>query len=189
MHTMPSVAPQRMTAEEFLTWPGREDRRWLELIDGEVVVDEPTPLHQHVLLEIAARIRNWSREAPDRGMPLLPIDTWFDPWTVLGPDLQWYAAGRELPDMTTRPWPSGDLVVEVRSPSTWHRDVGRKREHYERDGVRELWLVDPSTRTVLAHRRSEGSATFDITTEIGGGQTLASPLLPGFAVPVAELFA
>lgn len=189
MHTMPAFAPQRMTADEFLARPGREDHRRYELIDGEVVVDEPTALHQHVVLEIAARIRNWSREAPGRGMPLLPIDTWFDHWTVLAPDFQWYAGDRDLPPMMTRPWPSGDLVVEVRSPSAWHRDVGRKKDHYERDGVRELWLVDPSARTVLVHRRSEGSSTFEAVVEIGGDATLTSPLLPGFEVAVADLFA
>lgn len=189
MHTMPSVAPQRMTAEEFLARPEREDHRRYELLDGEVVVDEPTPLHQHVTLEIAASIRDWCRAAPGRGMPLLPIDCWVDHWTVLAPDLQWYAADRELPGMTERPWPLGDLVVEVRSPSTWHRDVGRKKEHYERDGVRELWLVDPFARTVRVHRRSAGSATFDVTAEVGGDETLTSPLLPGFTVSVADLFA
>jgi Uma2 family endonuclease len=188
MHAMPSVAPQRMTAEEFLVWSAPDAPGIFELIDGEVVLTQPTPLHQHSAANILFHITLWTREAPGRGMLLLPIDTLIDHWTVLVPDLQWYAEGRELPGMTEPPWPSGDLVVEVRSPSTWHRDVGRKREHYERDGVRELWLVDPFARTVLAHRRSEGSATFDITVEVGENETLTSPLLPGFAVAVAELF-
>lgn len=188
MHTMPSVAPQRMTAEEFLALPEREDHRRYELVDGEVVVSEPKPLHQQAVANVLFRITLWTREAPGRGLPLLPIDTLIDRWTVLAPDLQWYAEDRDLPEMTTRPWPSGDLVVEVRSPSTWHRDIGHKREIYERDGVRELWLVDPPARTVLVFRRSEGSTTFDVTTEIGDDETLTSPLLPGFAVAVAELF-
>lgn len=188
MHAMPSVAPQRMTAEEFLALPEPEDNTRLELIDGELVLSKPTPLHQDAVMEIAFQLKLWTREAPGRGKPTLDIDTAIDRWTVLVPDLQWYAEGRELPGRTEPPWPLGDLVVEVRSPSTWHRDVGRKREIYERDGVRELWLVDPSARTVLVHRRSEGSTTFDVTTEVGDGEALTSPLLPGFAVAVAALF-
>lgn len=188
MHTMPSVAPQRMTAEEFLARPEREDHRRFELLDGEVVVDEPTPFHQRTAMCIGFELERWTRQAPGRGLTLLPIDSWVDHWTVLAPDLQWYAADRKLPGATERPWPLGDLVVEVRSPSTWHRDVGRKKQHYERDGVRELWLVDPFARTVRVHRRSGGSATFDVTLEVGGDETLTSPLLPGFAVVVTELF-
>ena len=37
-----------------------------------------------------------------------------------------------------------DFVVEVASPSTWREDSGRKREVYERLGVREYWQYDPS---------------------------------------------
>ncbi len=189
MHAMTATAPQRMTAEEFMAWtpPDRGNTRF-ELIDGEVVQTKPTPLHQHVVYEIAFHLKLWVREGPGRGTPTLDIDTAIDPWTVLVPDFQWYAEGRELPGLAEPPWPSGDLVVEVRSPSTWHRDVGRKKELYERDGVRELWLVDPSARTVLVCRRSAASPTFDVTIEVGDDETLTSPLLPGFAVPVAELF-
>ncbi|MBF6621714.1 MAG: Uma2 family endonuclease [Patulibacter sp.] len=188
MHAMPSVAPQRMTAEEFLALPEREDNTRFELVDGEVVLSKPTPLHQHAVLEVASHLRLWSREQPGRGRVTLDIDTWVDHWTVLAPDVQWYAEGRELPGMTEPPWPLGDLVVEVRSPSTWHRDVGRKKVIYERDGVRELWLVDPPARTVLVFCRSAGSATFDVTAEVGEDETLMSSLLPGFATPVADLF-
>ncbi len=188
MHAMPSVAPQRMTADEFMALPGRDDSARLELIDGEVVLSKPTPLHQDAVMEIAFQLKLWTREAPGRGKPTLDIDTAIDRWTVLVPDLQWYSEGRELPGRTEPPWPLGDLVVEVRSPSTWHRDVGRKKQIYERDGVRELWLVDPSARTVLVFRRTEGSATFDVTFEAGEDETLTSPLLPGFAAPVGELF-
>jgi hypothetical protein len=39
---------QRMTAEEFLAQPSGEGPRWQELIDGEVVVSQPTPLHNAV---------------------------------------------------------------------------------------------------------------------------------------------
>lgn len=188
MHAMPSVAPQRMTAEEFLALPEPEEFGIFELIDGEVVLTQPTPLHQRAVGKILFQLELWASAGPERGMPLLPIDTLIDHWTVLAPDLQWYAAGRTLPGMTDPPWPLGDLVVEVRSPSTWHRDVGRKKQIYERDGVRELWLVDPPARTVLVFCRSAGSATFDVTAEVGEDAMLTSPLLPGFAAPVAELF-
>ena len=36
-----------------------------------------------------------------------------------------------------------DLVVEILSPSTAHRDRGIKLDLYGRHGVRQYWIVDP----------------------------------------------
>lgn len=41
-----------------------------------------------------------------------------------------------------------DLIVEVLSPGTEKRDRGYKKDLYEKNGVREYWLVEPETQTV-----------------------------------------
>jgi Uma2 family endonuclease len=87
-----------------------------------------------------------------------------------------------------------DLVVEVRSPSTWNRDVGVKKNLYERHGVRELWLVDDRSSSVLRYRREgegegESSDGFDDGAEIAAPDTLTSPQLPGFELELSALFA
>ncbi len=47
--------------------------------------------------------------------------------------------------------------------------------------MRELWLVDTPVSTVLVFRRgSPESVGFDEDAEVGPGDTLVSPLLPGF---------
>jgi Uma2 family endonuclease len=72
----------------------------------------------------------------------------------------------------------------------WAYDVGRKPDRYERWGVRELWLVDTDSRTVLVRRRSRPRApAFDVALEVGEGEQLRSPLLPGFELPVDAVFA
>jgi Uma2 family endonuclease len=71
-----------------------------------------------------------------------------------------------------------ELVVEVRSDSTWRYDIGRKRELYQRHGVKEIWLVDTARRSVLVYR---GDHALEIS------DTLTSPLFPGFAATVGEL--
>ena len=46
-----------------------------------------------------------------------------------------------------RTWEEGkapDFVLEVLSPSTWKRDLDRKRKVYARLGVREYFLFDPT---------------------------------------------
>ena len=41
-----------------------------------------------------------------------------------------------------------DLVVEILSPSTAHRDRGIKLDLYARRGVRQYWIVDPDRDVV-----------------------------------------
>ncbi|MYE15344.1 MAG: Uma2 family endonuclease [Gemmatimonadetes bacterium] len=41
-----------------------------------------------------------------------------------------------------------DLIVEILSPSTAHRDRGVKLDLYARCGVREYWIVDPTEDVV-----------------------------------------
>lgn len=190
MSFMPTVESQRMSVEEFLALPPDPwSARKRELIDGELSVDDPTFAHQRAALNIAAELRSWRREAPGRGRASINIDTVAGERSIFKPDVQWWADGRELPDPTTRPYPLGDIVAEIRSPSTWALDVGRKRATYEREGVAELWLVDPFSETVLVFSRSAtGAQAYDVTRELASEDALESPLLPGFSVVVGSLF-
>lgn len=76
----------------------------------------------------------------------------------LGEDGYWYGAP--------------DLVVEVLSPSTAHKDRGVKFDLYEKHGVREYWLVDPEGRYVEVYRR-EGER-FDRAGVFAAGQSWAA---------------
>ena len=80
-----------------------------------------------------------------------------------------------------------DLVVEVLSPSTARRDRGPKRDIYERNGVREYWLVDPRRReiTILA-LGVEGR--FGPEHTAAGDDPARSKLLAGFSVRPSEIF-
>jgi Uma2 family endonuclease len=49
-----------------------------------------------------------------------------------------------------------DLVVEILSPSTAHRDRGLKLDLYQKSGVAEYWIVDTERRVVHQYVLEDG---------------------------------
>jgi Uma2 family endonuclease len=76
-----------------------------------------------------------------------------------------------------------EIVVEVRSKNDSLNEVRAKKEEYFDAGVKLVWVLDPGDRTIAAYEPGQSVKTF------GLADTLTTPLLPGFAVPVVKLFA
>jgi Uma2 family endonuclease len=179
---------QRMTAEQYYDVTVEGDRK--QLVDGRIVVNEPKAVHMLLQLRLAFALHGWVRGGEGRGLALLPTDVRMDEFNVYGPDLLWFRQERIPADLDGYPEHVPDLCVEIRSPSTWSHDVGAKKRVYEAGGLAELWLVDDAAETVLVYRRSApGCPNFDVALELGRGETLGSPMLPGFALSLEELFA
>ncbi len=178
-----------MSAAEFLAIGEDPNGRRRQLVEGELVMNEANLGHGRSQFVIGFALEAWTRAAPDRGLPAPPIDVQLDDRNVYGPDIVWYRHGRAPRIDDPPPYPIPDLAVEIRSRSTWRYDIGAKKSNYERHGVAELWLVDSAADVVLVYRRSTPSApNFDVSLELGRGDKLTSPLLPGFGLGVAEIF-
>ena len=81
-----------------------------------------------------------------------------------------------------------ELVVEILSPGATNqrRDREAKLKLYAREGVGEYWIVDWRTRGVDVYRRTDERLQAAAT--LTDADTLTSPLLPGFAYPVGDLW-
>jgi Uma2 family endonuclease len=76
-----------------------------------------------------------------------------------------------------------DLVAEVRSTNDRPAEVAGKVAEYLAAGVRLVWVLDPPSQTVTAHRPGQPPRVF------AAGETLtADEVIPGFAAAVADLF-
>ena len=49
-----------------------------------------------------------------------------------------------------------DLCVEVLSPSTMQNDLGKKMELYARNGVKEYWIIDKTSKNIFTYLLNEG---------------------------------
>ena len=98
-------------------------------------------------------------------------------------DLAVYLNGR-LDDIDI-PHQAPDLLFEFVSPSSTdrRRDYVEKRTHYERAGVREYVIVDRFDRKVTVLTLGPGGYAERVIPADG---TYDFPLLPGFALPLAD---
>jgi Uma2 family endonuclease len=54
--------------------------------------------------------------------------------------------------------------------------------------VAEYWVVDPLRETVRVYRRGDTGLICDRSLSADAGDVIATPLLPGLAIPVTDLF-
>jgi Uma2 family endonuclease len=177
----------RMTAEEYFAVSVEGDMT--QLVDGVMIVNDPRFLHNLSQVMVLTELTNWIRAAPRRGFASTPSSVVVDEHNVFSPDVLWVSEDRVPAHFDEAFEGLPDLAVEVRSPSTWRYDIGKKRAAYERAGLPELWLVDTASRTVLVCRRSEKDVpVFDVELELSEADELTSRQLPGFSMPVERVF-
>ena len=132
-------------------WPDEE--RW-ELIDGAAHDMSPAPALDHQLILVAlARFFAEHFEGKMCRVLAAPFDVLLPSQeeqpddhvkTVVQPDLFVVCDARKLDSKKCRGAP--DLVVEIISPSTAGKDSLTKLNLYEKNGVKEYWLVHPIDR-------------------------------------------
>ena len=54
-----------------------------------------------------------------------------------------------------------DLIVEILSKSTAKNDLGVKKDDYEKNGVKEYWIVNPNDKSVQVYQLIDGKYYLD----------------------------
>jgi len=125
--------------------------------------------HQQVVANLLVALHPFVNEhALGRLLPG-PIDVLFGEGDFLEPDLVFVRGDRA--HLVSRRGIEGapDLVVEVLSPSTAHRDRGIKLERYRHFAVPEYWIVDLGGRCLEVWRLGDGA---DAPEVVGAGERL-----------------
>ncbi len=173
------------TAEDMLNHPewGR-----CELVRGKVVsVCLPNRKHGRLSAKLISKLDSFVEE---RALGLVFTESGVvvenDPDTVRGPDIYFVRAehcpvGDTLEGYTELP---PDLCVEIVSPRDQPLKLREKIAEYLKFGVKLIWIIDPMTHQARIYR-------LDGSTDIipASGVLSGEDVLPGFELPLAELFA
>jgi Uma2 family endonuclease len=176
-----------MTHAEFMKFNAlpENDYRRFELIDGYVIeMDRPTSNHQLISVHITAELHNYLKDKPccvfhRLGTHLFKqnIENCIN---VYEPDI---IVGCDRTKMTEKGYTGIPLfVVEVISPSTKTNDYILKRKNYMEYGVKEFWIVDMFSESVIVYKNGDAiiyKYTFNDVVEVG--------VFEGFGIDFKEI--
>lgn len=131
---------KKYTWQDYLNWPDSE--RW-EIINGEAYNMTPAPVIKHQ--DIAGNFFSILKQklSGRQCRPFIaPTDVVLSEHDVVQPDLLVVCDKKKITAANIQGAP--DMVIEVLSPSTALKDKREKRDLYERFGVKEYLIVDPT---------------------------------------------
>ena len=187
-----------LTAEEFFRLYGGRDGK-AELVRGIVVtpgavsgeygVDMAPVSEQHgeVAGNISGNFYIYSRQS---GVGRVGVEIGYlvslDPDTVRAPDVS-FTLGLRGEGRGQRPGfvpGAPDIAIEVVSPGDTAAELEQKVGEYLAAGSRRVWVVYPSSRRVMVHHTDGTAMSYSDDAAIEDPE-----LLPGFSLPLAEIFA
>ncbi len=169
----PVLVREGMTVEEYLAMP--ETTTPHNLIEGRLFMSAPpTPRHQEIVLELVSRLHVHAKAAGGRAY-VSPTDFMLGDGTVVQPDIGYISPDR-LDIVQERVVGAPDIAIEVLSPGTRRFDRVRKLRTYEKNGVREVWLVDPDSQTVILF--FNGDAAWQREQSVLFGDDIPSTIAP-----------
>ncbi len=176
-----------MTADELYRL-GKEEGRG-ELIRGVFCPKMPTNrAHARTMSKLARFLEAFVDETQagelQTGDPGIHLERDLD--TVRAPDLAFFVAGR-LPPLVDNDRGFQDVVpdlaIEIASPSQSATEVYDKAQMWLYHGVRMVWNVWPSTKTIEVFTPDDPRVILGESDTLTGGD-----VLPRFTTPIAALF-
>lgn len=107
-----------------------------------------------------------------------------DPDVLLAPDAAFITQARVPTDQQGFYEIAPDLAVEVVSPNDSATHIQQKVAEYLAAGVRLVWIIYPESKTISVYDNAGTVRFLGTDHQLDGGD-----VLPGFGVPVAEIFA
>jgi len=184
------VLQKKMAYQEFRELDlNYNDDFWYELINGDLVRKQsPTVEHQIISSNLEFELMLYVKQTQSGTVLHAPLDVVLDDNNSYHPDIFFIKKERLfiIDKKEQVVIGSPDLVIEILSKSTAVYDKGVKRETYERNGVREYWLVDPRNKSVEVYGLVEQRYKLIAYQEETG--LIQSAALEGFELDLEKVF-
>lgn len=81
-----------------------------------------------------------------------------------------------------------DLIVEILSPGSVHRDLNEKYALYQDQGVKEYWIVYPDENIIDIHFFNDKTGLYDEKISYKQKDSIECRLLEGLTIPLTDVF-
>ncbi len=186
---MPTIALDKKTVKDWLKTP--EGEHW-ELVRGKLVMTEEIGENSRLAGEIEVEIALFLRQHPfgivARNLAFQFCGSGPTDKEGVVPDLCY------IPNDQLQMWDRRSnvqrrmvpaLVAEMLSPSTRKIDLEDKVEIYREARVEEYWIFDLDDETIRIYRFGQNWEKSIVVKSFD--DTVTTPLLPGFALPMPEI--
>jgi len=151
---------EQYTFADVLTWDEGEN---IEIISGKAfMMATPSRIHQKISMELSRQLANFLERKSCEVYPA-PFsvrlfeqdgDSPENVDTAVEPDISVVCDRSKLDKHGCKGAP--DMIIEILSPSTRRHDRLTKYNLYQRAGVREYWIVDPTDKSVQVFTLEDG---------------------------------
>ncbi len=175
---------RRYTYQDYLAWPDEE--RW-EIIGGEAYNMSPAPgtRHQRVVNRINIFLSTHKRLPERCSVFIAPTDVVLSEDDVVQPDVLVVCDEKKITEKNIQGVP--DLVVEVLSPNTAIKDKREKRLLYEKAGIREYIIIDPTEQYVERYLPDE-KGSYGLPDIFGPKEVMKLKAFEEIEIPLWEVF-
>jgi Uma2 family endonuclease len=184
----PELAGILLSPEEFDAVEECNELYNYELVHGVLIVAPPPAVGER---EPNDQLGHLLRSYKDQHPQGTALDLTLPEHLIRTPDSRrradrviWTGLGRIPNTRQDQPTIASEFVSA--SKRDFQRDYIDKRDEYLQAGVREYWIIDRFRRRLTVMRGGADQVTEMVITE---QETYTTPLLPGFALPLAQLLA
>ena len=181
-----ATLPRVWTEEDLERLESETDRRY-ELVDGVPKEKGPEGMeHSYIAATLAGEIGAYAK-IQKLGIVLESSAVYrMSKGNTRKPDASFVIKER-LPERRLSPQAfegAPDLAIEVISPTDIWWEILEKMDEYFASGCRLVWLISPKDQRVQIYRSDQRSHILQVGDSLDG-----EDVIPGFSMPVAELFA
>ncbi len=186
----PDLSYVNYSYADYLKWTMDE---MVEIIKGRVYkLSAPKRVHQTISIRISSKIFNLleGQKCKVYSAPFdvrLPVKSRKneDIFTVVQPDICVICDPTKLDDAGCIGAP--DLIIEILSKGNNKKELQNKYEVYEESAVKEYWIIEPESQTMLVYTLVNGK--YQPSKLLTLGDKIITPILPGFVLNLDEVFA
>ncbi len=146
----------------------------------------PKRIHQRIAGYVYRHLFAYSEHISAGEVFIAPFDVIFDRGNVCQPDIIFLSKQNQQLSTEGGIMGAPDLLIEVVSKGSVVRDYIEKKNDYEAFGVKEYWLIDPLSETIIVYTLNGNK--YDLFSSVEESGTAYSKLLDGFSLTFEDVF-